>query len=143
MSVCVRLVGSKRKLRCSVTQTNALRVDVGQRLQMTLGKRASLAASLHVPASRSHPLPFYPFLSLSVCLSGSFANSNFKFVGNLQLHFCPEWNSEQPAGINMPASQTALQAACGPCGESYPSGTRACQQTLQLLLHFHSNRKWN
>lgn len=117
VSVCV-WKGSKRKLRCSVTQTNALRVDVGQRLQMTLGKRASPAASLHLPA---HSVPSSP--CLSVCLSGSFANSNFKFVGNLQLHFCPEWNSEQPAGINMPARQTALQAACGPCGESYPPGS--------------------
>lgn len=66
--VCV-WKGSKRKLRCSVTQTNALRVDVGQRLQMTLGKRASPAASLHLPASPSHRLPFCPFVSLSVCLS--------------------------------------------------------------------------
>lgn len=80
---------------------------------------ASACVSISPSPILSLPLP----VCLTVCLSGSFANSNFKFVGNLQLHFCPEWNSEQPAGINMPARQTALQAACGPCGESYPPGS--------------------
>lgn len=142
-------VESKRKLRCSVTQTNALRVDVGQRLQMTPGEWASPAASLNValPIPLSLPLSF-----LSACLSVRlFCQFKFpKFVGNLQLDFCPEWNLEQPAGalICQPsrADSTGRLAACvahvvNPI-QSWRHASLAAKPAA-ALLHFHSNRKWN
>lgn len=117
MCVCVCLGGSKRKLRCSVTQTNALRVDVGQRLQMTPGKRASPAASLHVPPS--------PSPCLSVCqVVLPIQISNLPGICNCIV--APSGIRNNLLALICQARQTALQAACGPCGESYPPASRAC-----------------
>lgn len=119
--VCLWLGGSKRKLRCSVTQTNALRVDVGQRLQMTPGKRASPAASLHGPPSPS-PSHSLPLLVCQVVLPIQISNLS----GICNCIFAPSGIRNNLLALICQAKQTALQAACGPCGESYPRACSCC-----------------
>lgn len=96
-------------------------------------------------SSLSLPLSF-----LSACLSVRlFCQFKFpKFVGNLQLDFCPEWNLEQPAGalICQPsrADSTGRLAACvAHVVNPIQSWGHASLAAKAALLHFHSNRKWN